>query len=155
MSKIIIPKECKFPGVYSLVNIENGKCYVGSSNNIYLRFLQHKSLLTRGKEPVEEMQHDFDNGDNFLFYPVLRFHPIYKEKHLNKIDLVALENQAMNALDSIKNGYNKKQDMSLETSYQRDIRYAKIYTSELIQFYKNPKEDYPYMYLCTDKKIEY
>ena len=34
-------------GIYKITNKENGKCYVGQSNNIERRFSEHK---TKGKE---------------------------------------------------------------------------------------------------------
>lgn len=156
MSRIYMPKKCNFPGVYVLMNLNNGKCYVGSSNKISYRLSQHKSLLNVGKEPAKEMQCDFDNGHDFLFYPVLEFHPIYEEKYRNKNDLVALENQTMDFLDSIKNGYNKKQDLMTETAYQRDIKYSKIYLLEMKEYIDGNIDYLPYMRLTSSEgKLEY
>ena len=36
-------------GVYCLININNGKRYIGSSKNIYQRLLKHRSLLRNNK----------------------------------------------------------------------------------------------------------
>lgn len=140
--KIFIPKNCKFAGVYSLVNLNNGKCYVGSSQNISSRFSQHKSQLMNGKSHVLEMQEDFDSGNNFLFYVVLRFINIYAEEWKNKLDLVALENQTMDWLNSIENGYNKKQDLSSKTNYQSDIFNTKVNIGRIYEW-KEDKDEYP------------
>ena len=45
-------------GVYKLINLNNGKSYVGSSNNLYRRLGEHcnenvnKSKLLKGKSPI-------------------------------------------------------------------------------------------------------
>ena len=155
MNKIYIPKKCKFSGVYVLMNLNNKKCYVGSSANLSARFAQHKSLLKSGNERVKEMQEDFNKGHDFLFYPVLEFHPIFDKKWMNKSDLVALENQTMNYLDSINSGYNKKQDLVLRTHYQRDIFYSKIYLSEMADFISGSIDSAPHINLHSGRMIEY
>jgi predicted GIY-YIG superfamily endonuclease len=47
--KAISKKFKGLSGVYCLININNGKRYIGSSKNIYQRLLKHRSLLRNGK----------------------------------------------------------------------------------------------------------
>lgn len=36
-------------GVYRIRNLTNDKFYIGSTNNLYKRFIQHKTQLERGE----------------------------------------------------------------------------------------------------------
>lgn len=46
----------KICGIYKILNIENGKFYIGSSKNIKHRWSQHKSKLKKGKHPNMHLQ---------------------------------------------------------------------------------------------------
>src|SRR5580765_1516790 len=43
-------------GIYNIVNIANGDCYIGSSQNIRKRKLRHKCELDRGIHSNEHLQ---------------------------------------------------------------------------------------------------
>ena len=63
-SKTIIPE---LSGIYIITNVVNGKCYIGSSVNVYLRLMQHKSELLAGKHVNRHLQNSFNKHciDNF------------------------------------------------------------------------------------------
>lgn len=46
-------------------NMENGKCYIGSSVHIRNRISQHKWALSKGKHPSEDMCRDYAKGNTF------------------------------------------------------------------------------------------
>lgn len=46
----------KVSGTYALINIENGKIYVGQSQNIFNRYKAHLSLLIRGVHKNKHLQ---------------------------------------------------------------------------------------------------
>jgi group I intron endonuclease len=54
-------------GVYKITNSHNGKVYIGSSNNIGIRWNKHLSLLRNGKSKQKLMQKDFDRHGESLF----------------------------------------------------------------------------------------
>lgn len=145
--RFLIPKRCAFKGVYVIVNVNNKKCYVGSSQNIQTRIYQHMSQLRNHKSPVVEMQQDYDKGHNFIFHVVLKYHDVYKEKHKNKKDLLALELKTMQAYDAVNKGYNKDDLLGMST-YETDIFYSRIYTGELIE-YVNGDGEKPYICLWS------
>jgi len=59
----------KLMGVYKIENKENGKVYIGSSNNIYSRFKNHKTLLKNNKHHSNHLQYAWNKygGNNFIF----------------------------------------------------------------------------------------
>lgn len=56
-----------YSGIYEILNLENGKRYVGSSKNIYVRFRKHLALLNRNFHPNKHLQGAFIKygGDSF------------------------------------------------------------------------------------------
>lgn len=54
------------PGVYAIVNSNNGKIYIGSSKDPYKRYLMHFSGLRRNQHPSKRMLLDFQH-DEFHF----------------------------------------------------------------------------------------
>lgn len=47
-------------GVYRIRNLTNNKFYIGSTNNLYRRFIQHKTLLEKGVHHSIYLQRAFD-----------------------------------------------------------------------------------------------
>ena len=105
------------------------------------------SQLRNNKSPIEEMQNDYNNGDNFVFHVVLKYHDMHSEEHKNKIDLLALEGKAIRAYDSVNSGYNRDEELGM-TAYDHDIFYARIYTGELVD-YINGVDEEPYIKLYS------
>ncbi|MSU03105.1 GIY-YIG nuclease family protein [Tissierella pigra] len=101
---IEIPKT-NYPGVYALVNLENGKCYVGQTKNLRNRISQHFGKLKKGEHDSETMQDDYDNGH--IFKPV-----ILKEfkKEYDETKLEDYENLYIGLYQSHKtqHGYNTR-----------------------------------------------
>lgn len=56
-------------GVYSITNLKNGKLYIGSSNNIYRRWRDHKNLLKKDKHHSNHLQRAWNKygEENFIF----------------------------------------------------------------------------------------
>lgn len=99
------------------------------------------------------MQEDYNNGDNFIFHVVLKYHNTDMKKHKNKNDLLALEGKAIKEYDAVQNGYNKDDALGM-MSYEHDIFYSRIYTSEIID-YINGIEEEPYIKLWSEYKEEH
>lgn len=57
------------PGVYKIINLTNGKVYIGSAKNFSVRYSQHIKSLKANKHQNKHLQAAFNkNGsDNFLF----------------------------------------------------------------------------------------
>lgn len=45
-------------GIYKITNLITGKVYVGQSNNVYARRIEHFTALRRGTHPNKLMQKD-------------------------------------------------------------------------------------------------
>lgn len=60
-------------GIYLIQNIENGKCYVGSSYNIRKRLFWHFNRLDSGGHPNNKLQNSYNKygRDKFRFIPIL------------------------------------------------------------------------------------
>ncbi len=62
-----------YAGVYEIVNKNNGKRYIGSSQNIRNRFYQHKSMLINGNHHCIYLQRAWDKygKDSFIMRPLV------------------------------------------------------------------------------------
>ena len=79
----------KISGIYQIKNITNNRRYVGSSNDVYHRFGQHKTALQNRKHFNSHLQHAWDKygEDNFVFQFLL----LCSEKDLLKYEQAYLE----------------------------------------------------------------
>lgn len=91
--------------VYCIRNINNGKMYVGKTQNFYNRILCHISALTENKHQIEEMQHDYNNGDLFLISCLYR---VYDGK-ISDSFLLAKEWEYIKELQTVQYGYNRSE----------------------------------------------
>lgn len=117
-------------GIYAIENIVTGECYVGQSKNIMSRFQQHLSMLAKGEHHSLKLQKAYNTmGVNNFTLKILEL----CEENL----LDSKEQEWINKLDSVKNGYNMKvQDENrnrLLNSRVSDILYKqfKDYCNEL------------------------
>ncbi len=59
-------------GIYRILNVTNGKCYVGSSVNINQRWTKHKSLLRHNKHDNSKLQNAWNKyGENNFAFEVM------------------------------------------------------------------------------------
>lgn len=64
--------------VYKIENKENGKKYIGSSENIRKRFIAHLSALRNNKHPNKELQKDWNEyGEESFKFEVLEKYNTY------------------------------------------------------------------------------
>jgi group I intron endonuclease len=60
------------PGIYCIENTVNGHIYIGSSKNLWRRFLDHNEALDRGKHINKHLQAAYNKygRDVFIFYRI-------------------------------------------------------------------------------------
>lgn len=85
----------KFKGVYVLKNMDNGKCYVGQSIDVFNRVFAH--LSGRGNGDVYA---DFKYGGNFSVVTLP-----FSDREFDSLN--EMERAFIDYFDSSKNGYNK------------------------------------------------
>ena len=83
-------------GIYALINNRTGKMYIGASQNIHQRIMQHKY------HPLRAIKDDIELGDTFRV-------EILESFHLVQISLICSEEKKyfIDLYDVIKHGYNK------------------------------------------------
>ena len=59
----------KICGIYSITNKINNKRYIGSSNNIYMRWYKHKNQLSKNEHPNAFLQNSYNKygKDSFIY----------------------------------------------------------------------------------------
>ncbi len=70
---VVAKMDNEMKGVYKIVNLESGKYYVGSSNDLHKRWTQHLSCLRRGKHKNRHLQNAWNKyaEDVFAFVVVV------------------------------------------------------------------------------------
>ena len=68
-------------GIYKITNNINGKIYIGQSQNVYERRVEHFTALRRGWHPNKEMQKDWNKNSNGFRFDVIELLPL---KELNE-----------------------------------------------------------------------
>lgn len=87
----------KEPGVYFLEQLDTGKLYIGSTVNMYGRYIQHTSALKRGEHANRKLQRAFDKSP-FFEMRVAKLHEVPPGK--TAIEAVREQEQAV--LDSYR-----------------------------------------------------
>lgn len=83
-------------GIYALINNRTGKMYVGASQNIHQRIMQHKY------HPLSAIKDDIELGDTFRV-EILEKLP----SGSNQFDMFGREKYFIDLYDVINHGYNK------------------------------------------------
>jgi group I intron endonuclease len=76
--------DCTYAAVYSIVNIINGKTYIGQSRSLYERFGWHISNFFTGKRSLNSnLRSDIDKfGWEYFNFRILYIQPTYNEAEL-------------------------------------------------------------------------
>lgn len=69
----------KKSGIYRIINTENKRFYIGSSNNIDRRIKTHFQELKAGKHINKQMQADYTKGDHFIYEIVAELPGVHEE----------------------------------------------------------------------------
>ena len=110
-------------GIYKIENLENRKCYVGSSTNIKYRFATHLHHLINNKHDNNYLQNSWNKygKDNFKFGII---------EECEEGELVKKEQGWINYFKNIKNSYNLRlycdsnRGMSLSDEHKTKISNA-------------------------------
>lgn len=90
-------------GIYQIVNLVNGKVYVGSASNIRMRWNLHKSQLRRGKHHSIKLQRSWSkHGEECFQFEVLEITGIS--------ELIQREQFWMDAKKAYIEGYNSSRE---------------------------------------------
>jgi group I intron endonuclease len=77
-------------GIYRIVNLKNGKFYIGSTNNLYRRKKDHFTLLKKGKNHCKILQRAYDKyGELNFVFEVLAYCP---KEYLFKLEQWFVDN---------------------------------------------------------------
>lgn len=136
-------------GIYQIKNIINSKVYIGSSNNIKIRWQKHKALLRHGKHQNSHLQAAWNKygEDNFIFsiielcnidsllnreqYFINTINPEYNQTLIaGKVEMTADRRKKLSC--SITQAYREgKIKRAIKTIYQYDLNgnYIKEYNS--------------------------
>lgn len=100
---IEIPKT-NYPGIYALVNLENGKCYVGKTKNLNQRITQHLEKLKRGQHENKTMQEDYNKNSIFKSVILEEFSYNVHPKELTQAEILYI---GLYQSYKKEHGYNK------------------------------------------------
>jgi group I intron endonuclease len=89
----------KDSGIYCIEHIATGKKYVGSAENLHKRFKTHLSKLRGGRHHSHKLQAAWDEHGEGAFKIVIM-------KRCSKNELLKLEQEMIDSLDTVKSGYN-------------------------------------------------
>lgn len=134
-------------GIYEIVNMVNGHRYIGSSNDIYERWVRHKRDLKKEKHHnlhlqrawklYEEKSFEFhiievtSNESQILFEREQYWYDVYKDKGivLYNASSIVLTPSYTTTLDDLKNGKRK-------TSYEQFLQICDLLQNTTMPFYQ-------------------
>lgn len=118
-------------GVYEILNIVNGKRYVGSSKNLAKRIKEHKSSLRKGSHHAIKLQRSWSKygEDSFLFKVIELCDPddrIPREQHHMDIGSPLNSNPRAKNAEGFQHSEESKERRSamLKERYRNDPEYA-------------------------------
>lgn len=116
----------KIAGVYKITNKENGKIYIGESENINRRWSEHITDLVSNKHCNNKLQNEFNfySKDNFIF-EIIESIEILDIKSISniklKILLICRESIFIKKYNSINKGYNIINTLKTTLEEQADM----------------------------------
>lgn len=99
----------KIAGIYKITNKINGKIYIGESENIPRRWIEHITALTYGEHYNSKLQNDFkENGLKNFDFKIIETIPIIDDSNSFKLKMILLcrEHIYIKYYDSVETGYN-------------------------------------------------
>ena len=135
------------PGIYAIVNIVNGNRYVGSSKDIYGRWVQHQNELNKNKHHNSHLQRAWnlytkevfefrileqtDDNIQILFEREQFWYDYYRDKNiiLYNVSPIAATSSGPITIDDLKNGKRK-------TSYEQFLKICELLRDTELPFYQ-------------------
>ena len=99
----------KIAGIYKITNNTNGKVYIGESENIPRRWIEHIMALTYGEHKNYKLQNDFkEYGLKAFDFDIVELFPTNEEFNNTKLKLTLLcrEHAYIKYFNSLETGYN-------------------------------------------------
>lgn len=90
--KFTAPKGKKLCGIYQIINLIDGKCYYGQSDDIRRRFRDHYQHLVKGNHDNQYLQHAFDKHGSDIFE--MRVFQLLPANELNIAEQLLLDEHA-------------------------------------------------------------
>ncbi len=85
--------------IYQILNLKNGKCYVGSTKDLIPRWRLHRKDLVGNKHHSKKLQRAYNKyGEAFFALKII--------ETVIPADLLQREQHWIDKLDTVKNGYN-------------------------------------------------
>lgn len=157
-------------GIYKIVNLKNGKFYVGSSKNIIRRFYIHKSALKNKRHHCIYLQRSWNkHGEQAFIFEILKEldHPSEEQLFAEELDhitrlLPQYNVGSVGGGDNLTNNPNRDDIIKRITATVRD-RVAKMSAEERKKIWSHPGDKNPNWrggistYYCIDckRKISY
>lgn len=123
----LISENCDFSGVYIVLNMKNYKCYIGSSRNMKRRLNEHKAALKHKKHKIKELQKDYDDGCEFIAYPLSEVQLLNRKYSTDK-NLRYYENEAIKMFETTnpQKGYNTNISCERQSDEYSNIYWKKV-----------------------------
>ena len=132
--------DIKIKGIYKISNLINNKIYIGSSNNCYLRYNQHKTNLNTNKHCNKKLQNSWNkHGKNNFVFEVIEIVDkiddllVREQFYLDTLSFIDV-NKTYNIATIAGNTLGIK--MSEEGKQQRSLTLRDKYSGELSSNYK-------------------
>ncbi len=128
--------------VYMIYNLDNGKCYIGSTSNFTKRKQQHIDMLEKGSHHSYKLQKAYNKGElkNYEFRVLEKLLPtctkvelfLREQFHMNSLLLanipnsVVFKNRSYNVLKEAGKRRNKKRPIGVRVFKKKKIRKIKL-----------------------------
>lgn len=115
-------------GIYKITNLVNGKCYIGQSNNIKRRFVEHKNLHRRGCRLVHAAIQKY-GVENFSF------------EVLEECELGELDEREIFYISKLNPAYNIASGGSGNPSHTVSEEVRQVLREKAMEYWNNKPEE--------------
>lgn len=126
----------KISGIYKITNTINGKVYIGESENIPRRWIEHIVSLTYGEHGNYKLQNDFkEYGLKAFDFDIMESIPILNESSNIKLKMILLcrEDVYIKYFNSFETGYNLEYTLNRIANKEKGLFESSYNNAEKIE----------------------
>lgn len=127
--------------IYQIINLTNGRTYIGSSIDVLRRYKEHNRVLKKNKSHNSHLQRSFNkNGEqNFEFEILEQLRDRFEDESIEHYQkyIIKKEQFYIDTFDTYNNGYNSRPKADSPLGIERSKKTIEKHKQSLKEYYKH------------------